>query len=226
MGVFATVLFTRVLFFLESRDMYIQRFSAISVIDCKSVFDFVTKPGAPTGIEDKCCATDMAIIRVCLRRMEVTLRWGQTGLMLGDALTKDKADASDLLRAILRINKQTSHPLCNGLEKSVRRKPMVKFEVTSDEWLTRTFLGGFVDVLPTEPSTTTAQGAHAGELPSHGRVVRLSVETREGKGDAAARGEHRQHPDHDGGILGGEDFVNVGGLGERVREMDARRVAH
>ena len=49
--------------------MYIQRFSAISVIDCKSVFDLVTKPGAPTGIDDKRCAIDMAIIRGCLRQM-------------------------------------------------------------------------------------------------------------------------------------------------------------
>ena len=45
--------------------VYIQRFSAISVIDCWRLFDFVAKPGAPTGIDDKRCATDMAIIRGC-----------------------------------------------------------------------------------------------------------------------------------------------------------------
>ena len=60
MRMFATVLFDA--FCLENRDTYIQRFSAISVIDCKSVFDFVTNPGAPTGIDDKRCAIDMAII--------------------------------------------------------------------------------------------------------------------------------------------------------------------
>ena len=54
--------------------MFIQRFSAISVIDCNSLFGFVTKPGAPTGIDNKRCAIDMAIVRGCLRRMEVTLR--------------------------------------------------------------------------------------------------------------------------------------------------------
>ena len=84
--------------------MYIRRFLAISVIDSKSVFDFVTKLGAPTGIDDKRCAIDMAIIRGCLKRMEVTLRWGPTGLMLGDALTKDKAEAADLLRACVRAS--------------------------------------------------------------------------------------------------------------------------
>ena len=61
------------------------------------------------------------------------------------------------------------------------------------------------------------------ELPSHGRVVRLVVETREGKGDAAARGEHGQRPDHDSG---GQDFANVGGPEETLRKMYARRVAH
>ncbi|CAK0795301.1 unnamed protein product [Prorocentrum cordatum] len=40
-------------FCLENRDRYSRKFSAISVIDCKSVFDHVTKPGAPTGLDDK-----------------------------------------------------------------------------------------------------------------------------------------------------------------------------
>ena len=75
---FVTVLFPA--FCSENKDMNIQRFSAISVIDCKSAFDFVTKPGAPTGVDDKRC---------CRRRM-ARLFVGPTGLMLGDALTKTK----------------------------------------------------------------------------------------------------------------------------------------
>ena len=66
-------------------------------------FDLATKPGALTGIDTR-CTIDMAIIRGCLRRMGVTLRWGPTGLILGDALTKDKADAADLLRACVRAS--------------------------------------------------------------------------------------------------------------------------
>ena len=34
----------------------------------------------------------------------VALRWEPTGLMLGDALTKDKAEAADLLRACVRVS--------------------------------------------------------------------------------------------------------------------------
>ena len=44
MRTFTTVLFPAVS--LENKDTYIQRFSAVSVIDCKSVFDSVTNPGA------------------------------------------------------------------------------------------------------------------------------------------------------------------------------------
>ena len=102
MCLFADVLFPACC--LENREKYSQRFSAISVIDCKSVFDFVTKPGAPTGIDDRRCAIYTAIIRGCLRRMGVTLRWGPTILMLGDSLTKDRADAADLLRACVRAS--------------------------------------------------------------------------------------------------------------------------
>ena len=87
--VVATVLLPT--FCLENRDVCIQRLSAISFIDCKSVCDFVTEPGAPTGIDDKRCAIDMAVIRGCLRRLGVTLRWSSMGLMLGKALTKDKS---------------------------------------------------------------------------------------------------------------------------------------
>ena len=86
-----------------------------------------------------------------------------------------------------------SLPRCNGLETIARSSPlqklMVKFEVSGDEWLTRTFLEGLTDVEPTESST---------ELPSQDRVIQHPVETREIEGDAAARGEHGKHADHDG----------------------------
>ena len=82
-------------FCLENIDTYIQWFSATSVIDCKCVLDIVTKPGAPTGIDDKRCAIDMAIIRGCVRRM---------GVMLAETLTKDKAEDADLLRACVRAS--------------------------------------------------------------------------------------------------------------------------
>ena len=94
---FATVVFPALC--LENMDRYIQRFSAIRVIDCKSAFDF-----DKTWCSDWNRAIDMAIIRGCLRRMGLTLRWGPTGLMLGDALTKDKAEAAVMVRACVRAS--------------------------------------------------------------------------------------------------------------------------
>ena len=44
----------------------------------------------------------------------------------------------------------------------------------------------------------SSTGMYASELPGQGSVVRPSVEAGQGKSDAAARGEHGKHPDHDG----------------------------
>ena len=116
------------------------------------------------------------------------------------------------------------HGLCDFVLIVIcAKKKKVKFEATGDEQLTRTFLEGLAAVVPTESSTTTPE---ASELPSQDRVVRPSSEAGEGKGDAAACGEHGKHPDHDGDIFGGQNFASAGGPGEGLRKMDARRIPH
>lgn len=100
MCTFAAAWFPR--FCFKTRETDLRRFSSITVIDCKSVFDFVTTPGAPTRIGGKRCAIHLAIVKGFLKRMGATLRWGPTSLMLGDALTKDWAEATDVSRACLR----------------------------------------------------------------------------------------------------------------------------
>ena len=96
--------------------------------------------------------------------MAVTLRWEPAGLVLGDALTRDKAEAADQSRACearVCFNSHMNHPRCNGLEKSVKPRPLrkliVKFEVTGNERLTRTFLEGLTD-LDTAESSTAREG--------------------------------------------------------------------
>ena len=149
----------------------------------------------------------------------MTLRWGPTGLMLGDALTIDKAEAADLLRACVRVSAQQ---LADDSSTSVRpgplRKLMLKFEVTGDERLTRRGTDSLL--------SDSGRGSHASGLHSQDRVLQPSVEARESKGDAAARGEHGKHPDHDGCISGGQNSAHAGGPGERLRKMDARRTPH
>ena len=53
----------------------------------------------------------------------MTLRLGPTGLMLGDALTKDKTDAADLLRVCVRASAYQhadESSTLQRLEKSVK----------------------------------------------------------------------------------------------------------
>ena len=73
-------------------------------------------------------------------------------------------------------------------------------------------------MVPDRAVDDSSTGTRASEFPSQGRVVRPSVEARECKGDAATRGEHGKHSDHDGCITGGRGFTDVGGPGERSRE--------
>ena len=91
-----------------------------------------------------------------------------------------------------------------------------KTEVRGHERLTSTFLEGLTDVVPTESSTIAATGTYASKHPGQDRVVRPSVETGERKSDAAVRGEHRKHPDHEGSISGRHDFANAGGPGTKT----------
>ena len=50
-----------------------QTLLAISSMDCKIVVDLMAKQDGPVEIDEKRCATDLAISRVCLRLMDVTL---------------------------------------------------------------------------------------------------------------------------------------------------------
>ena len=217
--VFATVLFT--VGCLGNRDTYIQRFSATSVTGFKSEFDFVTKPGAPTGIDDKRCAIDMAIIRGGLRRMGVTLRWGPTGLMLGDALTRDQAEPADSLRACVRASACQLADESSTLqrardEREARSLAKADGKIqglgrrTADENVPgRTHRRGTDRIL-----NDSSRVSHASLPPSQDRVVQPPVQTRASEGDAAARGEHAKHPDHDGCISGVQKSAHAGGSGE------------
>lgn len=75
---------------------------AIVVTDCKSLFDHLFSPSAPTAIEDRRTSIDVAIIRESLRAMQAHLRWAPTDRMLADALTKDLGDPLDLLRSCFK----------------------------------------------------------------------------------------------------------------------------
>ena len=75
----------------------------IGITDCKSLYDHVTSLSSVTKCDDKRVSIDLAIIKQCLGRTMLSMRWVPTHLQLADGLTKDKMDPSDLLRAAIDI---------------------------------------------------------------------------------------------------------------------------
>jgi len=62
----------------------------------------VISTSAPSTLSDRRTAIDVAIIKESVARCSMILRWIPTDRMLADALTKDKGDPADLLRAVVR----------------------------------------------------------------------------------------------------------------------------
>ena len=62
---------------MEGREQFIVKLEPLAVIDCKSVYDHVCKPGSVSGVTDKRCAIDLGIAKESLLRMNGTLRWDQ-----------------------------------------------------------------------------------------------------------------------------------------------------
>ncbi|CAE7388309.1 GIP [Symbiodinium sp. CCMP2456] len=74
---------------------------SVFVTDCKSLFDHLMSRSAPT-LDEKRTALDIVILRESLQKTQGSLRWVPTDRMLADAMTKESADALDMLRACLR----------------------------------------------------------------------------------------------------------------------------
>ena len=188
---FATALIS--VFCWENTDTYTftQRPSATSVFDLTSVFDFVTKPEAPTGIDDKHCAIDQAIICGCLRRMGAALRWRPTELMLGDALTKDKADGAELLRACVRT------PECQVSEESstlIRAREERKIGKKTNNIRHSEIRGnGRPSARKIVPSLTDVFQEEVSVLPAKTALLKPAPQQRQRLGDSATDNYHKQH---------------------------------
>ena len=77
----------------------------ICITDSKSLFDLTTGVSAPTGVVDKRTSLEVVIARENLDRSQTRLRWAPGELQLADALTKDKAEPTDLLRAVMKTGR-------------------------------------------------------------------------------------------------------------------------
>ena len=65
-------------------------------------YDHLISPSSPTAVDDRRTSIDIVIIRESIKATKSSMRWIPTNRMLADALTKDKMDPIDLLRACMR----------------------------------------------------------------------------------------------------------------------------
>ena len=92
-------------FRLENTVEVLRRRKPIGITDCRSLYDHLISLGNGGTLDDKRTAIDVAIIRQSIVRTGLDPRWVPTGHMIADAMTKDKAEAIDLLRSVLRSNR-------------------------------------------------------------------------------------------------------------------------
>ena len=100
----------------------LQHRSPILVTDCKSLYDHLISPSAPTAIEDRRTSIDVVIIRESVRAMNAHVRWVPTSHMLADALTKDNGDPTDALRGCIRQSAYQVSPESVVLEQQAKEK--------------------------------------------------------------------------------------------------------
>ena len=89
-------------FSLAERSQYIKEFGIQAITDCKSVYDHLQAYASPRSVGDKRVAIDLVIVKEALKRMWGPIRWAPTWLQLADALTKENADAMDILRGAMK----------------------------------------------------------------------------------------------------------------------------
>ena len=87
----------------------------IRIADCKSLFDDLKSPSAPS-LDDRRTSIDIVIIRESAGRMKASIRWIPTDRMLAGGVTKESADALDLLRACMKSGKYQVSPEKDVLE--------------------------------------------------------------------------------------------------------------
>ena len=73
-------------FDLRTVNEVLTRRKPILVVDCKSLYDHIVSMSAPSVLDDRRTAIDIAIIRQSVTRCGLIVRWAPTDRMLADAL--------------------------------------------------------------------------------------------------------------------------------------------
>ena len=113
----------------ESSQSRVPVFGAIKqstgITDCKSLYDHLNSVSSAAKCDDKRVAIDIAIIKQCMARTGLSVRWCPTQLQLADALTKDQQDPRWFAESSLadrRVSVESWSIHLRNQEKSEKRK--------------------------------------------------------------------------------------------------------
>ena len=104
----------------------LKRRRPIIVTDCKSLYDHLHSPSAPTSIDGRRTSIDVVIIRESCGAMNAFVRWVPTNRMLADALTKNDGDPIDLLRSCMKRSSYQISPEETVLKHQAQEKEFRK----------------------------------------------------------------------------------------------------
>lgn len=102
------------------------------ITDCKSLYDHLLSQSSPT-LDDRRTSIDIIILRESIARLKAQVRWIPTDRMLADALTKESAEAFDLLRSCLRAKSYQISPEGLVLERRAAEKDRRKSFAAKDD---------------------------------------------------------------------------------------------
>ena len=91
-------------FSLSKRHEYFKDFGIQAIADCRSIYDHLQAFASPGSISDMRVAIDLVMVKEALTRLWGSIRWAPAWLQLADALTKENADAMDILRGAIESN--------------------------------------------------------------------------------------------------------------------------
>ena len=97
-------------FSLKDRESFLHEFKLQAITDCKSIYDHLQNYAHPGSVSDKRVAIDLVIMKETMKRLKGCIRWAPTWLQLADALTKENAEAMDILRGAMVTNQYHLNP--------------------------------------------------------------------------------------------------------------------
>lgn len=116
----------------KCREMLSKR-PPLFITDCKSLYDHLVSPSAPTTIDDRRTSIDVIIIRESAKATNAFVRWVPTQHMLADGLTKDAGEPIELLKVCMRHTEYHISPESVVLARQAHERAQKKLRQQKSE---------------------------------------------------------------------------------------------